>query len=95
MASGLHQPEWLQTGYYNILSNALHLIYYNIGLPVVAFLILTVLFSLFVKETRFVTIIFVIPPIILWMFKYSADFRNLSFVIPFLSYVSAFGLLRF
>ena len=94
MAGGLHQPEWLQTGYYNILSNALHLIYYNIGLPVVAFLILTVLFSLFVKEARFVTIIFVIPPIILWMFKYSSDFRNLSFVIPFLSYVSAFGLIR-
>ena len=94
MASGLHQPEWLQTGYHNILSNALHLIYYNIGLPVVAFLIITVLFSLFVKETRFVTIIFVIPPIILWMFKYSSDFRNLSFVIPFLSYVSAFGLIK-
>ncbi len=94
MASGLHQPEWLQTGYHNILSNALHLIYYNIGLPVVAFFILTVLFSLFVKEARFVTIIFVIPPIILWMFKYSADFRNLSFVIPFLSYVSAFGAIK-
>ena len=94
MASGLHQPEWLQTGYYNILSNALHLIYYNIGLPVVAFLILTVLFSFFVKEARIITVIFVIPPIILWMFKYSADFRNLSFVIPFLSYVSAFGLIK-
>lgn len=94
MAGGLHQPEWLQTGYYNILSNALHLIYYNIGLPVVAFLILTVLFSLFVKEARFVAIIFVIPPIILWMFKYSSDFRNLSFVVPFLSYVSAFGLIK-
>ena len=94
MAGGLHQPEWLQVGYFNILSSALHLIYYNIGLPVLAFLILTVLFSLFVKEVRFITIIFVIPPIILWMFKYSSDFRNLSFVIPFLSYVSAFGLIK-
>ena len=94
MAGGLHQPEWLQTGYYNILSNALYLIYYNIGLPVLAFLIITVLFSLFVKEVRIVTMIFVIPPIILWMFKYSSDFRNLSFVIPFISYTSAFGFIK-
>jgi hypothetical protein len=94
MAGGLHQPEWLQAGYFNILSSALHLIYYNIGLPVLVFLILTVLFSHLVKEVRFITIIFVIPPIILWMFKYSSDFRNLSFVIPFLSYVSAFGLIK-
>ncbi len=94
MTSGLHQPEWLQTGYYNILSNALHLMYYNIGLPVLAFLIITVLFSLFVKDVRIITMIFVIPPIILWMFKYSSDFRNLSFVIPFISYASASGFIK-
>ena len=92
MAGGLDQPEWLAEGYSNILMNAAHSLYYNIGLPVIAFFILTILFSLFVKESRFITILFVIPPIILWMFKYSADFRNLSFVVPFLSYVSAFGL---
>ena len=94
MVSGLHQPEWLQTGYFNILSNALHLLYYNIGFPVLAFMIITVLFSIAVKEVRYVAIIFVIPPIILWMFKYSSDFRNLSFVVPFISYVSAFGLIK-
>jgi hypothetical protein len=94
MASGLHQPEWLQSGYINILSNALHLLYYNIGLPVLAFMAITVLFSLAVKEVRYVAIIFVIPPIILWMFKYSSDFRNLSFVVPFISFVSAFGLIK-
>lgn len=94
MAGGLHQPEWIASGYSNILKNALHLVYYNIGLPVVAFFILTILFSLFVKESRYIAIFFVVPPIILWMFKYSADFRNLSFVVPFISYVSAFGLLK-
>lgn len=94
MASGLHQPEWLAEGYANILKGALHLLYYNWGLPVLAFFILTFLFSLFVKESRYITIFFVIPPIILWMFKYSADFRNLSFVVPFISYVSAFGLIK-
>ncbi|MGQ9848003.1 MAG: hypothetical protein ACUVQP_10975 [Bacteroidales bacterium] len=94
MASGLHQPEWLAEGYVNILINALHLAYYNIGLPVITFFILTIFFSLFVKESRYITIFFVLPPIILWMFKYSADFRNLSFVVPFISYTSAFGLIR-
>lgn len=94
MAGGLHQPEWLAVGYLNILKSALHLLYYNLGLPVLAFFILTFSFSLFVKESRYITIVFVIPPLILWMFKYSADFRNLSFVVPFLSYVSAFGLMK-
>lgn len=94
MVSGLHQPEWLQTGYFNILSNAMHLLYYNIGLPVLAFIIITILFSISVKEVRYVAMIFVIPPVTLWMFKYSSDFRNLSFVVPFISYVSAFGFIK-
>lgn len=94
MAGGLDQPEWLAEGYANILKSALHLLYYNWGLPVIAFFILTILFSLFVRESRYITVLFVVPPIILWMFKYSADFRNLSFVVPFLSYASAFGLIK-
>lgn len=92
MAGGLHQPEWLADSYADILKHALHLLYYNWGLPVLAFFILTFSFSLFVKESRYITIFFVIPPLILWMFKYSSDFRNLSFVVPFIAYVSAFGL---
>ncbi|HQF42218.1 MAG TPA: hypothetical protein PK073_04825 [Ignavibacteriaceae bacterium] len=92
MASGLHQPEWLAEGYLNILKNALYLVYNNFGLPVVAFLIITIFFSLLTKEAKYITMVFVIPPVILWMFKYSADFRNLSFVVPFISYVSAFGV---
>jgi hypothetical protein len=94
MVSSLHQPEWLAKNYYDILSNALHLIYYNLGLPVVAFFILTIGFSLLDKRARWISIIMVIPPIVLWMFKYSSDFRNLSFVVPFLAYVSSFGLVK-
>lgn len=94
MISGLHQPEWLQPDYISIVKNAVSLLYYNFGLPVLVFFILTVGFSLFEKKIKLITIIFVIPPLILWIFKYSADFRNLSFVVPFLSYVSAFGVMK-
>ena len=94
MVSSLHQPEWLAKNYSDILSNALHLIYYNLGLPVVAFFVLTIAFSLLDKRVRWISIIMVIPPIVLWMFKYSSDFRNLSFVVSFLAYVSSFGLIK-
>jgi hypothetical protein len=94
MVSSLHQPEWLAKNYSDILSNALHLIYYNLGLPVVAFFVLTIAFSLLDKRARWISIIMVIPPIALWMFKYSSDFRNLSFVVPFLAYASSFGLVK-
>jgi hypothetical protein len=94
MVSSLHQPEWLANNYYDILSNALHLIYYNLGLLVVAFLALTIAFSMLDKRARWITLIMVIPPIVLWMVKYSSDFRNLSFVVPFLAYVSSFGLVK-
>jgi len=94
MVSSLHQPEWLAKNYHDIILNALHLIYYNLGLPVVAFFVLTIAFSLLDKRARWISIIMVIPPIGLWMFKYSSDFRNLSFAIPFLAYVSSFGLVK-
>lgn len=94
MAAGLHQPQWVGTDYGLIFIKALNLMYYNWGLPIFAFFIITIISALFVKKSRYVTLIMVIPPIIIWMFKFSDDFRNLSFVIPFLSYVSAFGLIK-
>lgn len=92
MAAGLHQPQWVGEDYSLIFINALRLLYFNWGLPVCTFFILTLISSLFIKEIRYVTLIMVIPPIVIWMFKFSDDFRNLSFVVPFLSYTSAFGL---
>jgi len=94
MTSGLHQPEYVGENYIVIFIKAAKLMYYNWGLPVLAFLLLTLVGSLFVKNIRYITLIMVIPPIILWMLKYSADFRNLSFVVPFFSYISAFGLIK-
>ena len=94
MVSGLHQPEYVGENYILIFLKAAKLMYYNWGLPVLAFLILTVAGSFFVKEIRYVSLIVVIPPLFLWMLKYSADFRNFSFVVPFLSYVSSFGLIK-
>ena len=94
MVSGLHQPEYVGENYIVIFTNAAKMMYYNWGLPVLAFLLLTLVSSLFVKNVRYITLIMVIPPLIIWMLKYSVDFRNLSFVVPFLSYVSAFGLIN-
>lgn len=94
MAAGLHQPQWVGTDYGLIFIKAFNLMYFNWGLPVFAFIIITIMGGLFVKQSRYVTLIMVIPPIIIWMFKFSSDFRNLSFVVPFLAFVSAYGLIN-
>ncbi len=93
MASGLNQPEYLSPeGYSAIVYRALKLMYFNFGLTVCVFLIITVGISLFNFGVRYIAIIMVLIPIVIWMFKYSVDFRNLSFVIPFISFSSAVGL---
>ncbi|MGE5810917.1 MAG: hypothetical protein ACM339_05410 [Ignavibacteria bacterium] len=94
MVSSLHQPEYVGENYFVIFTNAAKLMYYNWGLPVLAFILLTLISSMFVKKVRYITLIMVLPPLIIWMLKYSSDFRNLSFVVPILSYVSAFGLIK-
>ncbi|MBS4034894.1 MAG: hypothetical protein KGZ85_10540, partial [Ignavibacterium sp.] len=94
MVAGLHQPQWVGTDYGLIFIKAFNLMYYNWGLPIFAFLIITIISSLIVKQSRCIVIIMVVPPIIIWMFKFSSDFRNLSFVVPFLSIVSAYGIIN-
>ena len=94
ISSGLSQAEYIGEDYLLIFVKAAKLIYYNFGLPVAAFLFLTILASLFKKECRYMTLVMVLPPLLIWMFKYSVDFRNLSFVVPFISYVSSFGLVK-
>ncbi len=59
-----------------------------------AFFILTITASFFEKKTRLISLVMIIIPFSLWIIKYSADFRNLSFVVPFLSVSSAFGLYK-
>lgn len=95
MYSGLDQPQYLavknSTG---IFINALKLMYYNFGAPVFVFLIITIIASVFDKKYRYISIIMVIIPTIIWMFKFSSDFRNLSFVVPFSALSSAIGLFK-
>ncbi len=95
MYSGLNQPQYLSPeGYKVVFMKALKLMYNNWGLPVFAFLIITIVSSLFYRKFRYITLLMVVIPTIIWMFKYSADFRNLSFVVPFMCISSAFGLYK-
>ena len=92
MISGLNQPQYLSPeGYWSIAAGALKLIYYNWGLPVCIFLFFTLGLSFLDKRTRYFTLIMVMTPFVIWIFKYSSDFRNLSFVIPYLSFSSGIG----
>ncbi len=95
MYSGLNQPQYLSPeGYKVIFMKALKLMYYNWGLPVFAFFIITIASSFFYRKFRYFTLLMVLIPTIIWMFKYSADFRNLSFIVPFMCISSAFGLFK-
>lgn len=106
---GLDENEFLPYSYLERFIRAIKLMYYNFGLPVFAFFIITIFASLFHKmehpdgtfrsyrnpigKVRYISFIMVIVPTVIWMFQYSVDFRNLSFVIPFLSFCSAASLL--
>jgi hypothetical protein len=95
MYSGLNQPEYLSPeGTFTIVARALKLLYFNFGLPVCAFFILTITASIFEKKTRLISLVMIIIPFSIWIIKYSADFRNLSFIVPFLSVSSAIGLYK-
>jgi hypothetical protein len=94
MYSGLHQPEYVADNYTDSAMNALSLMYYHWGAPVLAFMMITVIASLFHKRIIYVSVVMVMIPLLLWMFKYSPDFRNLSFVIPYMCLCSAAGLYK-
>jgi len=94
MFSGLNQPQYLAATYGEILLRVLELFYNYLSLPVAIYIVLTIVFSLYNKKVRFLTVIMVIIPSIIWMLKFSSDFRNWSFVIPFISLVSAYGLIK-
>ena len=95
MYSGLDQPQYLAAKNYTaIFINALKLMYYNFGPPVFLFLIITIIASIFNKKYRYISILMVLIPTFIWMLKFSSDFRNLSFVVPFLALSSAIGLFK-
>jgi len=94
MYSGLHQPGYIAQSNSEIVKNAVSLMYFNWGTPVIMFFIITLTGSLFHKRMRYISAILVVIPLFMWMFKYSSDFRNLSFVIPYLSLSAAAGLYK-
>ena len=94
LSSGFDQRRYLLGDYLFNALRAFKMIFYNWGLPVCVFLLLTITTSLFDKKIRFITITIVLIPLILWAIKYSVDFRNLSFVLPILSFSAAAGFLK-
>jgi hypothetical protein len=92
MLNGLDQSIYLVPDYYARFMSAAKMLFYTLGIPFFLFLSVTVIASLFVKETRYLVLLIIIPALILWAFFFSADFRNLSFAVPFIAYTSAYGL---
>lgn len=92
MAGGLDQSTWLQPTYLLRCINAVYILAYSAGLPF--FLLLIILFaaSFRVKQVKPVIYAIILPASIVWMFFFSNDLRNYSFVIPYIAFCSAFGL---
>ncbi|HLP14888.1 MAG TPA: hypothetical protein VK470_01445 [Bacteroidota bacterium] len=91
MLSGLNQSMYLKPSLWARFSSAASMLYYTLGAPFVIFLAATLIASLFTREGKRLMAVMVLPALILWMFYFSADYRNLSFVIPFASLASAYG----
>ena len=92
MLKGLDQSPYLVAGYYTRFINAVKLLMDTLGLPFLIFLTITITASLLVRETKRIVLLIIIPAVILWAFFFSADYRNLSFAIPFIAYASGYGL---
>ncbi len=85
----------LNPSYYERFINAVQMLFSSFGFLLSLYLLATIIFSLFEKKVKYLTLLMILPPLFLWIFFYSYDFRNLSFVIPFIVYASSFGLCYF
>ncbi|MDP4115146.1 MAG: hypothetical protein Q8903_03380 [Bacteroidota bacterium] len=92
MVEGLNQSTWLQPTYLQRCINAVYILAYSAGIPFFLLTLISLAASLFVIEARHIMYIVVLPASIVWMFFFSNDLRNYSFVIPYIAYCSAFGL---
>ena len=92
MLKGLDQSPYLQAGYYIRFISAIKMLTYTLGLPLLLFLTVTIAASFFSKETKHIILFIIVPSVILWAFFFSADYRNLSFAIPFIAYASGYGV---
>ncbi len=94
MYQGLDQSSYMLPDFLSRFLHAFDIIYYSIGLPILIFFAVGILFSLFVKKIRILTISIVIPVILLWAFFFSYDSRNLNIAIPFIAIVTPFGIIK-
>ncbi|MGE5680114.1 MAG: hypothetical protein ACM34K_04470 [Bacillota bacterium] len=92
MYAGLDQSVYLAPDYFSRIAVSVQMLYYSAGPVLFFFLLITVAASLFTKEARLIVLFIITPAIILWALFFGADFRNISFAIPFVSYSSAYGL---
>jgi hypothetical protein len=93
MIKGLDQSIYLLPGYTTRFLNAAKMLIFTLGLPFLLFLSITLVASFFNKETKYIVTLIIFPALIIWAFFFSADFRNLSFAVPFIAYASAYGVL--
>jgi hypothetical protein len=92
MIKGLDQSVYMQPGYNTRFIIAVNMLVYSLSLPFLIFIALTLIAALFSKESKYIVLLIIIPAVIIWAYSFSADFRNLSFAIPFIAYASAYGL---
>jgi hypothetical protein len=92
MIKGLDQSVYMAVSYNTRFFNAANLLVYSLSLPFLIYISLSLLSALFTKEAKYIVLYIIIPALIMWAFSFSADFRNLSFIIPFIAYSSAYGL---
>jgi len=92
MIQGLDQSVYMDASYSTRFIKAINMLVYSLSLPFMIIISSTLLAALFTKEARYIVLYIIIPALIMWAFSFSADFRNLSFIIPFVAYSAAYGL---
>jgi len=92
MFNGLNQSPYLPSSYYERFTNAIRMLFFSFGPAFSLFLLFTVLFSLFNNDSKYIVITIIAPVLLMWIFFFSYDFRNLSIAVPFIAYASAYGL---
>jgi hypothetical protein len=92
MIGGLNQSVYLPATYSARLFNAVSMLYHTAGAPLFVFLCVTIAAALWTSQARSIVLVIVAPSLLLWAFFFSADFRNLSYAIPFAACSAAYGL---
>ena len=95
MYAGFNQSQFLPASYIDRVIQGTNMLLYSFGSLLSIFLLSTLIFSLFVKEIRYLVLIMIIIPLFFWVFFFCYDYRNLSISIPFIAYASSFGLKYF